>query len=338
MDIEREIDLIEEIARVYGFNNFANTLPAFSGAVVDQPYAAPEVKTRARLLALGYDEAISPTFISKSDAEQFASNRAVALENPLSEEAPLLRNNLLPGMLNMLAWNFNRGASDVRLFEMGNVFSANGEGVNQSYHVCIAGTGSVPEIDFQQNPRALNFFDLKGDVENVLNLFATESLRFEAPGAKYLHPGRSAKISLNGKPVGELGQLHPEVAAERKLKQAVWIGQLDLNILFAFPLQEPRYERLSRFPAIERDFSFLLDDSVAWSDLRGAIDNLGIPEMVAINARELFRGGSVPAGNYSLLLRVLFQSSERTLRDDEVAAWSERVIAAAKRLGGQLRA
>jgi phenylalanyl-tRNA synthetase beta chain len=337
MDVEREIDLIEEIARVYGFNNFANTLPAFSGAVVEQPHAVPETKTRARLLALGYDEAISPTFISKSDAEQFASSRAVSLENPLSEEAPLLRNSLLPGMLNMLAWNFNRGASDVRLFEMGNVFSAEGDRVHQRYQACIAGTGAIPERNLEQVPRALNFFDLKGDLENVLDLFGTQSLRFEARGAKYLHPGRSAKIVLNAKAVGELGQLHPDVAAERKLKQAVWVAQLDLDALFAIPLREPRYQRLSRFPAVDRDFSLLLDDSVPYDRLRDVIERLSIPEMVSMDPRELFRGGSVPAGKYSLLLRVVFQSSERTLRDDEVANWSQKIIAAIEQLGGSLR-
>lgn len=338
MDVEREIDLIEEIARVYGFNNFVNTLPAFSGAVVEQPYAMPEAKTRARLLALGYDEAISPTFISRSDAEQFATSRAVALENPLSEEVPLLRNHLLPGMLNMLAWNFNRGSSEVRLFEMGNVFSADGDRVNQRYNACIAGTGAVPETNLEQAPRALDFFDLKGDVENLLDLFAAESLRFEAPGAKYLHPGRSAKILLNGEPVGELGQLHPDVAAERKLKQPVWIVQLDLDTLFCVPLREPRYRRLSRFPSVERDFSLLLDASVPYSRLRAAIENLSMPEMIAIVPRELFRGGSVPAGKYSLLLRVVFQSSDRTLRDDEVADWSRKIIAVIEQLGGSLRA
>ena len=338
MDVEREIDLIEEIARVYGFNNFANTLPAFSGAVVEQPYAVPEAKTRSRLLALGYDEAISSTFISKSDAEQFAASIAVALENPLSEEAPLLRNSLLPGMLNMLAWNFNRGASDVRLFEMGNVFAADADRVHQSYQACIAGTGAVPEASLEQAVRELKFFDVKGDVESLLDVFATESLRFEAPGPKYLHPSRSAKIVLNKKTIGELGQLHPDVAADRKLKQAVWIAQLDLDTLFAVPLREPRYQRLSRFPAVERDFSLLLDDSVSYSRLREAIERLGIPEMVSISPRELFRGGSVPIGKYSLLLRVIFQSTERTLRDDQVANWSGKIIAAVEQLDGSLRA
>ncbi|HWC18878.1 MAG TPA: phenylalanine--tRNA ligase subunit beta, partial [Terriglobales bacterium] len=193
MDVEREIDLIEEIARVYGFNNFSNTLPAFSGIVVEQPQAVAESKIRARLLALGYDGGISPTFISSADAQMFAQAEPVQLDNPLSEEAPLLRSSLLPGVLNMLEWNFNRGTSDLRLFEMGNVFAKKGDRVDEHEHLCFAATGTAGEIALDQKPREMNFFDLKGDTESLLSLFAAESLRFEAPGSSYLHPGRSTK-------------------------------------------------------------------------------------------------------------------------------------------------
>jgi phenylalanyl-tRNA synthetase beta chain len=132
--------------------------------------------------------------------------------------------------------------------------------------------------------------------------------------------------------------LHPDLASERKLKQAVWIAELDLDALFAIPLRESRYQRLSRFPAVERDFSLLLDDSLPYNRLREAVERLSIPEMVSITPRELFRGGSVPARKYSLLLRVVFQSPERTLHDDEVANWGQKIIAVVEQLGGSLRA
>jgi phenylalanyl-tRNA synthetase beta chain len=337
MDVERDIDLIEEIARVYGFNNFGNTLPSFSGGVVEQPHAAAERKTRTRLLALGYDEAVSPTFISNANAQKFSPARPVALENPLSEEAPLLRNSLMPGMLNMLAWNFNRGASDLRLFEMGNVFGIQGDRVVEEKHACFAATGMADDSGIEQKPRALNFFDLKGAAEAILDIFETKSLRFDAPAASHYHPGRSAKVVLNGKLVGELGQLHPEVAAARKLKQEIWIAQLDLDLLFDVPLREPRYERLSRFQAVERDFSLLLENSVSYERLQRAIEALAIPELVSVEPHELFRGAGVPEGEYSLLLRGKFQASDRTLRDDELARWSQQVIAAVEALGGELR-
>jgi phenylalanyl-tRNA synthetase beta chain len=338
MDVEREIDVIEEIARIHGFNNFRNTLPSFSGAVIEQPEARVEAKIRSRLLALGYDEAVSPTFISAADAERFASTKAVALENPLSEAAPLLRNSLLPGMLSTLAWNFNRGTNDLRLFEIGNVFALTGDRVSEYRHACLAASGFTGEFGILHKPRLTDFFDLKGDAEALVEIFENKSPAFNAPGSEFLHPGRSAKIALNGKVVGEIGQLHPDIAMERKFKQEVWVGYFDLYRLFEIPVRQPRYERLSRYPSVERDFSLLLDNKTSYQLLQDSILALRIPELRSIEAHELFRGVGVPEGKYSLLLRLQFQSSERTLRDEDVAAWSARVIAAVDALCGSLRA
>ena len=256
----------------------------------------------------------------------------------MSEEAPLLRNSLLPGMLNMLAWNLNRGANDLRLFEIGNVFALTGDRVSEYGHACLAATGFTGECGILHKPRLTDFFDVKGDAEALVKIFETESLAFNAPGSEYLHPGRSAKIALNGKVVGEIGQLHPDIAVERKFKQEVWVGYFDLDRLFEMPLRQPRYERLSRYPSVERDFSLLLDNKTSYQLLQGAILALRIPELRSIEAHELFRGAGVPEGKYSLLLRLQFQSNERTLRDDEVATWSAQVIAAVEALGGSLRA
>ena len=338
LDVEREIDLIEEVARVYGFNNFANTLPSFAGAVVEQEHAPAESKVRSRLLAVGYDEAISTTFTSAAEAEKFSASKAVSLGNPLSDEAPLLRNSLVPGMLSMLAWNFNRGATDIRLFEIGNLFANVGDRVDQHKYACFAAAGSADPKSIEQQPRAIDFFDVKGHVEAILEMFAIESLRFDATGDAYYHPGRSAKIAVNGKIIGQFGQIHPDLAAERKFKQDVWIAELDLDRLYFIPLREPRYESLSRFPSVERDFSLLLDNSVSYERLRTAIESLSIPELHAIEPRELFHGGTVPKGKYSMLLHLTFQAPERTLVDDEVARWSQQLIAAVESLGGSLRA
>src|SRR5262249_35841019 len=145
------------------------------------------------------------------------------------------------------------------------------------------------------------------------------------------------KIFLNGEAMGELGQLHPDIARERKFKQDVWLAHMDLDRLFAVPADEPRYERLSRYPSVERDFSLLLDNRVSYQRLRAAIDELRISELESVEPRELFRGAGVPEGKYSLLLRLVFQSDERTLRDDEVAGWSQKVVSVVQELGGSLR-
>ncbi len=135
LDVEREIDLVEEIARLHGYDKFANTLPAYAGAVVEAPDAEKDTKLRTTLLALGYDEAVSLTFISHEDAETFSSARVIELANPQSEEASVMRSSLVPGMLNMLAYNLNRGADKVRLFEAGSRFRSdrNGDGRAQTH-------------------------------------------------------------------------------------------------------------------------------------------------------------------------------------------------------------
>src|SRR6266404_1624267 len=137
LDVQREVDLIEEIARLHGYNNFPNSLPAFAGAVVENPQTGKKERLRSSLLALGYNEAVSLTFISHKDAEKFSSSPVVELANPLSEEASLMRSSLVPGMLDMLAYNLNRGTEDVRLFEMGHVYEADGVGTVERGRICL---------------------------------------------------------------------------------------------------------------------------------------------------------------------------------------------------------
>ncbi len=337
LDIEREIDLIEEIARIYGYNKFSNTLPSFAGGVVELPNAEKEARVRAELLALGYNEAISPTFISPADAHAFSSAVPVMLANPLSEEQSAMRTSLLPGMLGMLAWNLNRGASDVRLFETGHVFALAGEKSEEKKMLCLGATGNAVGPTVHGPPRAYSFFDLKGDVESLLAAFEVRNLYFDAHTAADYHPGRSARAVVDGATVAQFGQLHPDVAAARKLKPEIYIAEIYLDRLLAMPLHVPRYEPLSKFPAVDRDFSFVFADFVSFERIESVVRALNIAEMRSFRPMEMFRGGAVPQGKYSVLLRAQFQSAERTLRDDEVAQWSARIIKALEAIGGTLR-
>jgi phenylalanyl-tRNA synthetase beta chain len=336
--VEREIDLIEEIARLHGYDKFANTLPAYAGEVVERPDAAKDGKVRTSLLALGYHEAISLTFISKDDAKRFSGATAVELANPISDEASVMRTSMLPGMLNMLAYNLNRGTENVRLFEAGNVFEAAGEKAMELKRLCIGATGSAVEGGVHQPARPLSFFDVKGDVEDLLAPFAFWTLYYDANTADYYHPGRSARAVMDGTTVAQFGQLHPDVAAARKLRQDVFVAEIFLDRLYQHDLRQVRYEALPRFPAVERDFSFVFDDSVVFETIRQSVLGLGIPELRSFSPVEIFRGGKVGAGKYSILLRAKFQSGERTLREDEVAKWSGQITKTLESLGGVQRA
>src|SRR5271165_223527 len=200
LDVEREIDVIEEIARLHGYDKFENTLPTYSGAVVEAPHAAVDAAFRERALALGYDEAVSLTFISHADAETFSSGTTVLeLENPLSEEASVMRTSLVPGMLDMLAWNLNRDVAEARLFEMGSTYQmSDGERV-EPRRACLGATaaavraalpagGALDVSKGEQAAAAEAFRGFKGDVENLLDAFAGK-VSYDREVAEYFHPG-----------------------------------------------------------------------------------------------------------------------------------------------------
>ena len=172
----------------------------------------------------------------------------------------------------------------------------------------------------------------------LLRAFQHESLRYDAQTADYYHPGRSARALMDGALVAQFGQIHPDIAAARKLRQSVFIAELYLDRLYAQGLRVVRYQPLPRYPAVERDFSFVFDDGVTFEKIQQTVVGLGLAELRSFVPAEIFRGGNVPAGKYSLLLRARFQSAERTLREDEVAQWSAQIIKALEGLGGKQRA
>jgi phenylalanyl-tRNA synthetase beta chain len=354
LDVEREIDIIEEIARLHGYDKFESTLPAYSGAVVELPQAKIDRTLRTRALALGYNEAVSLTFISHQDAEKFSSltgdstGRVLELENPLSEEASVMRTSLAPGMLNMLAWNLNRDAEDARLFEIGSIYGLSGGERVEPARACLGATFSAVRDTLPTSERldvskgesataAEAFRGFKGDVENLLAAFAG-TVTFDRATPEYFHPGRSARAVVNGTMVAQFGEIHPEIVSARKLRQQVFLAEFDLEQLYMLGLRPVRFEPLPKYPAVERDFSFVFGDDVTFAQVEGAVHNTGIPELREFRPVEIFRGGSIVAGKYSVLLRAKFQSGERTLREDEVGQWSSQIVAWLTQLGGVQRA
>jgi phenylalanyl-tRNA synthetase beta chain len=347
LDVEREIDLIEEIARLYGYNNFANTLPSFSGGVVENPEAAKSARVRSTLLALGYNEAVSLSFVSNEDAEMFSSTPVVELANPLSAEASLMRGSLLPGMLDMVAFNLNRGTDYVRLFELGDIYEASSSGTAEHARICFAATASAlahdaaqgSVLDKSKGQSGLDLFrSIKGDVERVLDAFEHNTLQYDDKTSEYYEPGRSARVLVNGAPVAQFGVLHPEVGAKRKLRQNVYVAEIDAEDLYKHSLRVIRYEPLPKYPAVERDFSFLFPDKVTFDQIEKAVLGLDLAELRSFAPLEIFRGGAIAAGIYSILLRAKFQSHEHTLREDEINQWSLKIVGALQQVGGTQRA
>ncbi|HXS13494.1 MAG TPA: phenylalanine--tRNA ligase subunit beta [Acidobacteriaceae bacterium] len=342
LDLEREIDLIEEVARVYGYNRFADTLPGWSGAVVKQPHAEQERVIRETLRGLGYSEAISSTFVSAEEAAAFGDAKAgaVAMSNPLSEEAGMLRPSLAPGMATMLAHNLHRDVAMVRLFEMGTVFTGSTGEVREAIGLTIGATGGAAVSALHDGDDAL-VFEVKGALESLLGRFAG-AVSFDASGLpSWIAAGRGGRALLDGKPVAVFGELSAEELQQRKLRQSCVIAEFTAEALLTHLLRQPVVRELSRYQAVERDFSFVFPDSVRWEAIATAVDGLAVRELRSVRPVEIFRdakGRAVPAGSYSLLLRVVFQSSERTLTEDELTGGSEKIVAALKALDGTQRA
>ena len=345
LDLERDIDLIEEIARVYGYNRFANTLPAFGEGVQALPWAEKESCLRAGLRSAGLHETISSTFCSAAEAALTAPQPglAVPLGNPLSEEAGVLRPSLIPGMLTTVAGNLNRDVSDVRLFEFGTVFSGSAEKVEERPAAAFAATGLVAEQSAMHPVRAIDFHDLKGAVEELLSRFDIRVLYFDHFPAEagltplWLHPYRAARVVAEGMTVGWFGQLHPSEAAARKIKEPLLLAELYLDRLYKLPLRKPAAREISRYQPVRRDFSLVLDDRIPWESIDHALAGLQIPELVDWRVREIFRDPRLGAGEYALLLGATFQASDRTLRDEELQNFQERVVEAVGKAGARLR-
>jgi phenylalanyl-tRNA synthetase beta chain len=350
LDLSREIDLTGEVARVYGYDRLANTLPVFGGGVHKLPWDESERAVRQTLRSAGFHEAIASTFCSAAEADLTAPQpgQVVPLGNPLSEEAGVMRPSLVPGMLMMIAGNLHRDVSDVRLFELGTVFSGaaiNGtvEKVEERPAVAFGAVGNLPEQSPLHPARVIDFHDMKGVVEQLVARFQSRTVyfdRFDAEAGitpEWLHPYRSARVVVDGVTMGWFGQLHPRQATARKLKEAVLIGELYLDRLYKLPVREPAARDVSRFQSVRRDFSLILDNSIAWEKIDRAVAGLQIPELVEWRVREVFRDAKRAVGEYSLLLGTTFQASDRTLREDELQSFQARVVEAVGKVGARLR-
>src|SRR6266702_2584195 len=350
-EVEREIDLIEEIARIYGLDKFPPRLPAARQGAARLPHYEAETRLRQRLIGLGYREILTiPHVAEERDALFRPENIAPArLSNPLSEEANVLRSTGIVTMAGALEWNLNHGQRNARLFEIGRHYRLNGSESVETRVLTIGATGEVREKGLYDAARDVSFADLKGDLDAIGEL--TGGFRWEDGGAEWLLAARRGAIQLNNVisseannivSLGVAGQLARRVADKLKFRQDVFLEELQLDPVYAAmhaAKEARRYDPLPRFPSVERDFSLLLADGTKFSDVRKTIQSLGIGEITSIEAADLFRGKNVPAGKYSLLVRVTFQSREATLTDAQIGDASARIISAlGKNLGAQLRA
>ncbi len=339
--MSRGIDLVEEVARHYGLEKFPPRLPPAKRPAAQRAHADAEERLRELLVGLGYREIVSITHV---DADRDALFRAegttpVRIGNPIAEDAPLLRSTGAVSMATTLEWNLNHGQRDLRLFEIGRRYAWASQETVETRVLTIGASGQAREQGVAESARAYGFADLKGDLDQ-LKILAGE-LRWANGGPAWLQASRAAKLALaDGTSIGFAGLLARRVADRFKLRQDAYLAEIELDPLYAAyraRRASPHYQPLPRFPAVERDFSLLLPDSVTFAQIRQAILSLGITEIAGVEALDLFRGKGVPEGEHSLLVRVMFQSFTATLTEAQLTEASGRIVGALATLGARLR-
>lgn len=331
VDVHLEEDLIEEVARIAGYDNLPVTLPGSAGAGAYLPGEAGRRAARRTLTAHGYNEAVSFSFVNAAtDAllSQAPNHARLALRNPIDETQAHMRTTLLGGLLKALEHNFNYGLRHVRLFEIGKCFiDVRAERPREIERLALVATGARNDNDWLAAATRLDFYDVKGTVEAIaaaLNLPALDCL--PVTEVSHLHPGRAAQLQLVGSTVGQIGQLHPRVAAGYKFKQPVFVAELDFEALLLAARAEVRYHPLPKFPTVVRDIALLVDTSVSFAALEAVIRQVGIAELVSVRLFDRYTGKELPPGKHSLALSLRYRAPDRTLTDEEVNVRHEQIM------------
>lgn len=326
-DITREEDLIEELARVYGYQHIPASAPKdiISAIAVPEERITPE-RLRSRAVDRGYYELICYSFVEHAIQQLFTQQEPLTLLNPMSSQMDVMRMSLLPGLLQALCYNQNRQQTQMRLFELGLCFLPQSHGLVQQQF--IAGVLSSQQTDkhWQLSKRDANFYDIKGDVEALLALTGRASeFSWQQGQHQALHPGQTAQLMHQGFVVGWVGQLHPQIAKQLDVKGKVFVFELQLDVLLNG--KTPAFAGISKFPAIRRDLSMLVDSRVPAQDLCKVVSDTLPGLLQDVKIFDVYQGEGIAKNMKSVAMAMLLQAP-KTLVDAEINALIEKVIQA----------
>ena len=338
-DIEIEEDLIEEIARIYGFDNIPAMPPLARAAMRSQPEALRSLHAlRARMASQDYFEVINYSFVDESWERELIGNAdPIKLLNPIASQMAVMRSSLIPGMLANIQYNASHKADRVRVFELGKVFArdasvVDGElavaGISQPLRLAGAAFGGALPEQWASPKRTTDFFDVKADLAAVL----PDNVRFESAEHPLLHPGRSARIVLNNATLGWLGELHPKHLARFELSSAPIVFELDVTPLQQLPVVS--HLAVSKQPLVRRDMALVVANSVSSDALVNALRGAAPACVRGVDVFDVYRGAGLPEGAKSVAIRVLMQDTERTLADTEIEGACQQMLTAAKQQHG----
>jgi phenylalanyl-tRNA synthetase beta chain len=326
-DIRMETDLIEELARIIGYDAIPAHAPTADLLMVTREEArVSDAAVRAVLVQRGYQEAITYSFVDAADQQRLdPEHPPLPLANPISSDMAVMRTTLWPGLLQALAHNLNRQQPRVRLFEMGLRFRVLDGQLHQQPMIAGVAAGPVTPEQWGVTARDGDFYDLKSDVEALLALAGDcVDARYAPAEHAALHPGQSARITRSGALVGYLGALHPALSRERKLALPVYLFELDLDAVQAGHPAE--FRALSKYPTVRRDVSVVIDESVTAEAVRDCVGQVGIPVLENLELFDVYRGEGIDSGKKSLSLGLTFQDSSRTLTDAEVDQGVDQIV------------
>lgn len=338
-DIEIEADLIEEVARIYGYDRLPSRKPG--GRLVLKVGAEeqlPERRLREQLAARGFQQVMTWSFVGLDQLESLGlAAGAQPLANPLSRDMAVLRTGLLPGMLDVAGRNLRRQHDSFRLFECGACFVSTESGFDEHESLGLLMTGAVRGEHFSATPRETDFFDLKGEIEHLLERNAVAGkVEFRSTERRWLHPGQAAELLIDGQPSGWLGALHPALQEQLDLGQVVFVAELDLAQISRRGL--PQHRDTGRFPAVRRDLALVVGDEHPASDLLEAIRKEAGNLLEKAVVFDQYRGKGIESGFRSLAIGLIFREVSRTLKDSDVEGLISRLVARLdERFGAKLR-
>jgi len=337
-DIEIEEDLIEEVARIFGYDNIPPALPAGEldpGIISESQVSLGNIQQA--LCAAGYTEAINYSFTSRDLLKRFSMDENVLpLANPLSADLEVMRTALLPGLMETLSRNLRRQQDRLRFFEAGTVFEQQDELIESSRIAAVACGSYAPE-QWGIASRLVDFFDLKGDLESILSLRGeTGEVEFRNSALAWLHPGQAATVSIDGIDIGWAGSVHPTILKQMDIKGPVLAFEIDFNLLSKREI--PYTKEISRFPSIRRDLALLVPENISFAEIRRNVIDLSGDLLTNLVLFDLYSGQNVEKGYKSLAIGLILQNVSCTLTDEVVDSLVKNVVQGLEqRLDAQLR-
>lgn len=330
-DLAIEQDLVEEVARIYGYNNLPTSTPTMALKLEPNPENSQGISLfRAQLVSRGYQEVITYSFVDPELQKTIEPDLVVVpLINPISADMAVMRTSLWPGLLKSAVYNLNRQQSRVRIFEVGQCFvSSDKDDVSLSQNTMLAGLlcGSRSPTGWTAGKEKVDFYDIKGDIEGLLGLTGLQgTFSFDAASHPALHPGQCAQISRNGQSVGWVGQLHPRIQSSLGIDSGVYLFQVDASKIAEVRL--PIHKEVSKFPEVKRDLAFFVEASVEAQTLIDHANSVAGDLLISLKLFDVYQSKDVENKGKSIALGLTFQHSSRTLTDEEVSQAVDRVIA-----------